>query len=137
MDLDAIRTGAAAVFAGMSVGGTTVNTYAKQKGSIQVPAVIVERARTVFDSTMGRGADDLILSVILLVSVGFDETAEDMVDAALAGSGASTLKGCVEADKTLGGSCHFARLADAGPTEIIEYAGVQYVGVRCSMEVTA
>lgn len=137
MDLDAIRTGAAGVFAGMSVGGTTVITYAKQKGSIQVPAVLIERERTIFDSTMARGSDDLILRVTLLVSVGFDETAEDMVDAALAGSGSNTLKGCVEADKTLGGTCHFARLADAGPTEIIPYAGVEYVGVRCTMEVTA
>lgn len=106
-------------------------------GQVQPPAAIVTPGTIQFDSTMARGADDFTFVITLLVSAAVDRTAQDALDAYLAGSGAKSVKAAVEADVSLGGAAHFARVVGVNQYGLIEYGGVQYLGAEFLVQVTA
>lgn len=116
-----------------------LNTYATAPGSVEAPAgiVVLPTDFLAFDSTMGRGADDFTLVVLLLVSKADDNLGQINMDPYLAGEGASSVKAVIEADPTLDGVAHFARVASARNYGPVEYANVQYLGVELVVEVTA
>jgi hypothetical protein len=117
---------------------TGLTAHAVVKGQIVPPAAVVEVESISFDATMGRGSDDFLFTVKLLVSASVTAEAQAKLDGYLAGSGATTtVKGAVEADGTLGGVVHFARVDSVRQYGLIEYAGVQYVGCEFLIEVTA
>lgn len=90
-----------------------------------------------FDATMGRGSDDYVFTVVLLVSNAHDRTAADNLDAYLAGSGSSSVKAAIEGDGTLGGAAHFARVQSVREYGVITYGNVPYLGAQFVVEVTA
>lgn len=122
---------------------TRLNTITRMQAHAQVPGQVVPLAAVVelesisFDATMGRGSDDFLFTVLVLVSAAVDKPAQEKLDALLDGAGADTVKGAVEGDATLGGAADFARVAGVRRYGLIEYAGVQYLGVEVLVEVTA
>lgn len=117
---------------------TGLTAHAVVKGQIVPPAAVVGGPDIDFDATMGRGSDDFVFSVKLLVSSQITPDAQVKLDGYLDGSGATTtVKGAVEADDTLGGVVSFAWVARVRQYGLVEYAGTQYVGCEFLIEVTA
>ncbi len=117
---------------------TGLTAHATLKGQVVPPAAVVEGPDIDFDATMGRGSDDFVFTVKLLVSSSVTDQAQAKLDGYLAGSGATTtVKGAIEADDTLGGAVSFAWVARVRQYGLVEYAGVQYVGCEFLIEVTA
>lgn len=131
--VSAIRDGLSTALGAIS----GLRAYDTVPGQVSPPAAIVEPASPliVFDSTMGRGSDELAFNVTVLVQYGTDRTSQDALDAYLAGSGASSVKAAIEADDTLGGIVSYARVASATDYGPMTFAGVDYLGVRFSVEV--
>jgi hypothetical protein len=90
-----------------------------------------------FDSTMARGADDFLFTVTLLVSSADDLSGQEELDAYLEGSGARSVKAVVEADPSLGGVAHFARVREARNYGPQTWGEARYFGVDFGVEVTA
>jgi hypothetical protein len=136
---NAVRTALAQRLA--SVPGLTV--YAEVPDSPEVPAAIIfpgfEGEPTIrFDSTMARGSDDLLFTVVLLVQYADDVSGQDELDAYLDGSGAKSVKALIEADETLGGLVSFARVREARNYGSRQSAvtAPRYLGVELCVEIT-
>jgi hypothetical protein len=66
--------------------------------SITPPAAIVTYPEEIiFDSTYNRGADTVVLPVIVAVGKVHDRATRNLVDAYLAGSGAASIKAVIQA----------------------------------------
>lgn len=104
---------------------------------IVTPAAVVMPGEplVVFDSTFARGSDEFNFLILLLVQFANERTAQDALDAYLAGSGASSVKTVVEADQTLGGAVAYVTVTSAINYGAREYAGVQYLGVEFTVVV--
>lgn len=115
---------------------TDLHAYDTIPGTIQTPAAIVEPDEPFiqFDSTMGRGSDDLAFTVLVLAQEGTIRTAQDDLDGYLATAGARSVKAAVDGD--LGGVVSFARVVSAGGYGQYEFNGISYAGVRFKIEVT-
>lgn len=90
-----------------------------------------------FDATMGRGSDDYIFTVLLLVSNKVERVSQEALDAYLEGSGATSVKAAIEGEKTLGGVCHFANVVGVRDYGLVTYGGQTYVGAEFIVEVCA
>lgn len=106
-------------------------------GQINPPAAIVRRRRTDYDSTMARGSDDYEFVVTVFVQLASDPKAQDDLDAYLDGAGVKSVKAAVEGDASLGGEVDFARVRQADADQVLEFAGVGYLGVDFIVDVTA
>ena len=104
---------------------------------ITTPAAVVMPGDPliVFDSTFGRATDELNFVILLLVQFANERTAQDALDAYLAGSGSSSVKAAVEGDQTLGGSAGYCTVTSAINYGGREYAGVNYLGVEFTVVV--
>lgn len=125
-----------------TISGLRVTEYVT--GTIVTPAAIITpgdggrgRQAIMFDATMGRGSDDYLFTVIVLVSNTVERTSTDALDAYLAGSGATSIKAAVESDERLGGVAHFARVQGVHDYGLIDYGGQTYLGAEFIVEVTA
>lgn len=119
-----------------TIDGLTV--YATANSTVNPPAAVVLPGDPVisFDSTMARGADDMLFVVRLLVGQQTDYAAQDKIDAYLAGTGPSSVKAAV--DGNLGGVVDFARVSQARNYGEFEHPdGHVYLGVEFVIEVTA
>lgn len=90
-----------------------------------------------YDCTMGRGSDDFIFTVLLIVSNKVERVSQDALDAYLDGSGATSVKAAIEADGTLGGIAHFTNVTGVRDYGAVSYGGQTYVGAEIMVEVTA
>jgi hypothetical protein len=115
-----------------------MHAYDLVPGAIQLPAAIVEPDEPVilFDSTMGRGSDELFFSVLLLALEGTLRTGQDKLDAYLATSGADSVKAAIEGDPTLGGIVSFAHVTSAEGYGEYTFNELSYVGVKFKVQVT-
>lgn len=76
---------------------TGLRVYAYPDGNVQPPAAVVAMPEAItFDDTYGRGADRMTLPVVLLVSGSVPRTARDALGAYCDGSGAKSVKACLE-----------------------------------------
>jgi hypothetical protein len=99
------------------------------------PAAIVQLEDISFDATMGRGSDRLTFTVTLFVSNAWNRTAQDNLDAYLAGEGASSIKAAIEADETLASVVSFAWVMGVRNYGDFEFAGQSYYGAEFVIEV--
>lgn len=81
------------------------------EGAVPLPAAVVYPESIHFDSTMGRGSDEMVFVVSLAVSATVDRAAQDKLDSYLNGTGATSIKQAMDANTTLGGIVSFARVA--------------------------
>ncbi|WP_427422662.1 hypothetical protein [Lysinibacillus fusiformis] len=114
---------------------TGVTGYARAVGEVNVPAVVVTPGQIVFDDAMQRGSDLLTFTLVLLVTLGDSDLAQQQLDEYLAGSGDRSIKAAVEGDQTLGGVADWTDVKGVQAYGLIEYAGRQYVGARFPVEV--
>lgn len=90
-----------------------------------------------YDCTMGRGSDDYIFTVLLMVGNKVERASQEALDEYLAGAGAKSVKAAIESEPTLGGAAHFVNVTGVRDYGIVEYGGQKYVGAEFLVEVTA
>lgn len=90
-----------------------------------------------YNATMGRGSDDFLFTILLLVANKVERTSQEALDAYLAGSGAQSIYAAIDGEDTLGGVAHFTRVVGVRDYGLVSYGGQQYVGAEFMVEVTA
>jgi hypothetical protein len=114
-------------------------------GDIVPPAAIVipgdpsrkSSLAIAYDATMGRGSDDFLFTLLILVSNKVERSAQEALDGYLAGSGATSVKAAVEGEDSLGGVAHFTRVVGVRDYGLVTYGGQTYVGAEFMVEVCA
>lgn len=108
---------------------------------ISPPSALVTGPAISYDSTMARGSDDFVFTIMLLVSKAWDRAAEDKLDGFLVGSGASSIKAKLEeAPADLGvAAIDFVRVVSVAPPAVFEFGenGIDYFGCEFTVNVTA
>jgi len=146
MLISAVRQGIAdAVSAGVvtPVGGTTLLALAYVPDLVpDVPCLFVMPGDLTYDKTMGRGCDELMLTVTLYVSRVDDIAAQLALDAYTAGSGPSSVKAAIEAARgapgqaALGGACDDLHVPSVRGYQWYLTAGdVRYLGAHWTVRV--
>lgn len=87
-----------------------------------------------FDSTLGRGSDDMNFVIKVIVGAADDRANQDALTAYLDTSGASSVKAAV--DGSLGGVVSFATVRSARSYGEVQWAGMIHNGVEFDVEVT-
>jgi hypothetical protein len=104
------------------IDGVQVNAYAQAAPT--APGLQILPPSAEYDFTFGRGVDRLTFIVQGYVSLASGDFGPQMVlDVLCAGSGLNSVKGAVEADKTLGGSVESARVVSQSPGRMVEPSG--------------
>lgn len=136
-----IRQGIATRLA--TISGLRVHAFVV--GDVAPPAAVVipgdpgrKNAMAIaYDATMGRGSDDFLFTVLLLVANKVERASQEALDTYLAGSGASSIKAAIEGEDSLGGVAHFTRVVGVRDYGVVSYGGQSYVGAEFMVEVTA
>jgi hypothetical protein len=102
--------------------------------SLAPPAAVIEPVEVVFDEAMVRGLDLYRAFVLVIVGRMSERSASDRLDAYLAGSGGSSVKAAIEADKTLGGACDTLQVIDANP-RTVTVSGVEMLSYRFGVDI--
>jgi hypothetical protein len=100
-DLSALREGLAANLG--AIDDLQVSPYFISNPTF--PSAFVRAGPTAFDKSFGRGLDNIVLFVRVLVAAFGDIGPGANLDEYLAGSGPRSIKAAIESDKTLGGAC--------------------------------
>lgn len=95
------------------------------------------KAALQFDSSFGRGSDEYVFTLAVVVSRTVDRAAADQLDKFLAPSGAESIKAAIEADPTLGGAAHFAHVDRVVQYGALVWNGMSFFGAQIVVEVTA
>jgi hypothetical protein len=138
VDLKAVRAGIADALRTVS---PRLNAYPATPGAVSVPCVLVVLQRKSFDMAHGRGADEVRVTLRLLVSRADDEAGQDRLDAYLAGSGPSSIKGAMEAARgapgagALNGVCDDVQVTGWDNYGMHEHAGVMFLGAEFDVRV--
>lgn len=133
----AIRDGLAARL--QTISGLRVHDYTP--GQINPPSALIipgdpemNRAEAIsFDSTMARGSDDFLFTIILCVSHAHDRVAHEKLDTFLDGSSATSVKAAVDGD--LGGVVSYARVSSVRKYGLVKYGNQEFLGAQFLVEV--
>jgi hypothetical protein len=126
-----------AVRAGLSTALDAIaglRTFDNVPDSLSPPAAVVEPVEVTFDLAMQRGLDMYRAYVLVIVGRMSERSASDRLDAYLAGSGASSIKAAIEADKTLGGACDSLQVTEANP-RTVTVSGVEMLSYRFGVDI--
>jgi hypothetical protein len=105
-DLEALREGLAANLG--TIEDLQVSKYVLSNPTF--PIAVVFAGPTDFDKAFGRGLDNLVFRVRVVVAAVSDIGSGVNLDPYLAGSGPRSVKAAVETDPTLGGACQSLRV---------------------------
>lgn len=131
-DVNAVMNGVGTRLA--TIAGLTVFDFIAD--NMSPPAAMVGLPDVAYDSTMARGSDDGTITVFVFVSRADAESARDELSAYMAGSGSKSIKAAIEADTTLNGSAHTARVVSA-TSDLITVGGVDYLAAEFTINVVA
>lgn len=142
MDLHAVRQGLADAVATV-VCDPPLTTFAYVPEDGPTPFAYVQLEKIDFDQTFGRGLDQIELTILVMVSVADDLSAQKFVDGLLSGSGAASIKAAVDAARgapgqsALGGAADDVHLmgTDSPPRWYEWRDGVKYYGVGLKVRV--
>lgn len=98
------------------------------------PAAVIEPLEVTFDESMNRGLDLYQAFVLVVVGRMVDRSSSDRLDAYLAGSGASSVKAAIEADRTLGGACSSLQVTEAFPRSVV-VSGIEMTAYRFGVNI--
>ena len=115
-----------------SIAGLRVFDYVPD--SIAPPAAVIEPVEVEFDEAMVRGLDKYRAYVLVIVGRMSERGAADRLDNYLAGSGVSSVKAAIEADRTLGGACDTLQVTDANP-RTVTVSGVDMLAYRFGVDI--
>ena len=102
--------------------------------SLSPPAAVIEPLEVTFDEAMGRGLDLYQAFILVIVGRMVDRSSSERLDAYLAGSGASSVKAAIEADKTLGGACSTLQVTEAFPRSVV-VSGIDMTAYRFGVDI--
>lgn len=102
--------------------------------SLSPPAAVVEPLEVDYDEAMQRGLDFYRAFILIIVGRMSDRSSQDRLDAYVAGSGASSVKAALEADKSLGGACSTLQVTSARPREVV-VSGVNMIAYRFEVSI--
>jgi hypothetical protein len=102
--------------------------------SLSPPAAVVEPLEVDYDEAMRRGLDFYRAFILIIVGRMSDRSSQDRLDAYVAGSGASSVKAALEADKSLGGACSTLQVTSARPREVV-VSGVNMIAYRFEVSI--
>jgi len=102
--------------------------------SLSPPAAVVEPLEVDYDEAMRRGLDFYRAFILIIVGRMSDRSSQDRLDAYVAGSGASSVKAALEADKSLGGACLTLQVTSARPREVV-VSGVNMIAYRFEVSI--
>lgn len=102
--------------------------------SLSPPAAVVEPLEVDYDEAMKRGLDVYRAFVLVIVGRMSDRSSQDRLDAYVAGSGASSVKAALEANRTLGGACSTLQVTSARPREVV-VSGVNMIAYRFEVSI--
>lgn len=135
MDVAAVRRGIAD--AADTIDGLLCLGYVPD--AVDTPAFFPAET-TITYGPRGRPYDVIEVTCQLLVSrAAEDEGAQALMDGYLAGSGATSLKAAIEgrpgSPQTLGGACHNLTVDSATGYQLIDHAGIAYLGAEIVVRV--
>ena len=102
--------------------------------SLSPPAAVVEPLEVDYDEAMQRGLDFYRAFILVIVGRMSDRSSQDRLDAYVAGSGASSVKAALEANRTLGGACSTLQVTSARPREVV-VSGVNMIAYRFEVSI--
>jgi hypothetical protein len=102
--------------------------------SLSPPAAVVEPLEVDYDEAMRRGLDFYRAFILIIVGRMSDRSSQDRLDAYVAGSGASSVKAALEANRTLGGACSTLQVTSARPREVV-VSGVNMIAYRFEVSI--
>lgn len=105
--------------------------------SLNPPAAVVGPPQIAYDVVMARGASRYTFPVRVYASRAEVKTGQDKLDGYISATGPTSIKLAVEADMTLGGVTHSARVASSSGYGVYEVAGIAFVGAEFTIEVIA
>jgi hypothetical protein len=82
------------------------------------PSIEVFPGEVQYDQMMGRGLDEVIVTVRVTVTVSLDMAAQIKLDEYLAPSGAGSVKTLIETDRTLGGTVKTLQVTQASGYQV-------------------
>lgn len=115
-----------------TIAGLRVFDYVPD--SLSPPAAVVEPLEVDFDEAMQRGLDFYRAFILVIVGRMSDRSSQDRLDAYVAGSGASSVKAALEANRTLGGACSTLQVTSARPREVV-VSGVNMIAYRFEVSI--
>lgn len=117
-----------------TIAGLRVADYAAD--SANPPQAIVALPETVeYDTVAGRGADRVVIPVMVLVGKVSDRAARDAIAGYVSGTGALSVKTAVEGGAgDLGGAAHTVRVTTAS-IDVVTIQAVEYLGASFDVEV--
>lgn len=132
MDYQAVRDGIAAN--ANAISGLNVLGFEPDDGEVPLfyPAEMDIQALT-----MGRasGRERLIITCKVLVSAADDKSGQQLLSGYLKGSGSTSLRAAIEADKTLGGKCEDLQVVSRSGFRKMPLGSNQYLGAELIVEV--
>lgn len=132
MDLAAVATGLSN--AADAISSLRCTPY--QPDSVTPPSFAVGEVDVEFDQAMHRGLDVVMYTCRLFVSSASDRSGPATLYTYLEGSGPTSLKTALEADKTLGGACQQLRVvAVRGAGRLFTVGLDQYIGAEFTVRV--
>ena len=120
----------------IEAGIETLRAYDTVPEAIELPAVVVEPATSDFQVSMGRGTDQWIFKIIVLVSWSDSEIAQNALDEYVSGAGASSIRQVIFNTRTLGlpgTDAHISGMSEYGSGH--PAAGVDHVAAVLDMVV--
>lgn len=78
----------------------------------QPPVAVVMPARITYDTAFGRGSDEYVFTITLIVGRVNDRTSQTNLDAYCASSGSASVKAAIEGERTLGGKALDCRVTE-------------------------
>jgi hypothetical protein len=126
-----IRSGIAtnlATISGLRTGATLPETP-------NPPIAVVEPVSINFDTTMGRGLDELSFKVTLIVGRADGRSAQNSLDAYCSSSGSTSVKSAIESDRTLGGKANDLRVTALSTYGSVTIADTTYLAAEFAVTV--
>lgn len=128
MDVQAVRQGISD--AASAIAGLRCTPYVP--GAISPPSFFVAEEEIIFDKTMGRALDEIVLTCVLLASSADERTGQEKLTGYLAGSGSLSIKEALENARgapgalALDGAADDFRVESVRGHQISEVAGTSF-----------
>jgi hypothetical protein len=99
------------------------------------PIAVIFPERIAYDLNAKRGADTFFFTIMVLVGRADDRAAQNNLDAFVVGQ--KSIKGAIEADRTLGGSANTCRVTEMNNYASMMVGDTLYLAASFTVEVVA
>lgn len=128
-----IRTALAATLA--TIDGLTA--HATVPGQINPPCAVIRRRSGPQEDTLRGQTVSYVFTATLFCGAADDRSAQDTLDAYVSHDGAPSVFAAINSNPTLGDVVDYAQVDNVEADQLIEYAGVMYLGAEVVIGVGA